>query len=352
MDEKFVSLGIDTSNYRTSAAVFGSSAAHKRELLPVKNGSLGLRQSEAVFLHTKALPNIIKELITENGVDFNTVKSIGVSAYPRDELNSYMPCFLVGKSAGEILSAVYNIPLYNFSHQCGHIAAAVYSAQSDFKNETEETEEIKEIKLSNINNIKETKKVKENLKLLKEKFIAMHISGGTTECLLVTPGENIISCKKIAGTLDLNAGQVIDRIGVKLGFDFPSGIYLEKFLNNNFNYIKTKPAFKNGCCCLSGLENKCNELIFKKDKIYAVSYLFSYISDILINFTENTVKAYGELPVVFSGGVMANGFIKNILCEKLNNKLNIRFALPEFSGDNALGTAILSAIKNGEDLWS
>ena len=58
-------LGIDTSNYTTSAAVFDSGTGkvvHRKKLLPVAEGSLGLKQSDAVFAHVKQLPQILEEL--------------------------------------------------------------------------------------------------------------------------------------------------------------------------------------------------------------------------------------------------------------------------------------------------
>ncbi|MDE6596709.1 MAG: peptidase M22, partial [Oscillospiraceae bacterium] len=58
-------LGIDTSNYTTSAALYDTvSGEIKQEklLLPVKSGELGLRQSDAVFHHTKQLPIVIGKL--------------------------------------------------------------------------------------------------------------------------------------------------------------------------------------------------------------------------------------------------------------------------------------------------
>ena len=50
-------IGIDTSNYTTSIAYFdGTDGENCSRLLPVKQGELGLRQSDAVFAHTKCLP--------------------------------------------------------------------------------------------------------------------------------------------------------------------------------------------------------------------------------------------------------------------------------------------------------
>ena len=58
---KFV--GIDTSNYTTSIAYFdGIGGENCSKLLPVKEGELGLRQSDAVFAHIKSLPELSDRL--------------------------------------------------------------------------------------------------------------------------------------------------------------------------------------------------------------------------------------------------------------------------------------------------
>ena len=191
MENRNIYAGIDTSNYSTSAAVYhacDNNIVHDRLLLPVKKGNIGLRQSDAVFLHTKQLPQVLGPLIS----DTEKIDAVGVSIRPRDLEGSYMPCFLVGKLAASVISDSLHIPLFTFSHQSGHIMAALYSSSS--------------------------------LNLIHHEFIAFHISGGTTECIVVSPDEDtVFKVNIIGGTSDLNAGQAVDRIGALLGLDFPAG---------------------------------------------------------------------------------------------------------------------------------
>ena len=219
-------LGIDTSNYTTSASLYNSdygTMLFRKKLLPVKSGECGLRQSDAVFHHVRQLPQVIRELLE----GFNGgIEAIGVSSRPRDIEGSYMPCFTVGTSSAEILADVLKVPLYKFSHQSNHIAAALYSA--------------------------------DKTELLKEQFLAFHISGGTTEAVLVSPDvETIINTEIVARTLDLNAGQLIDRIGVMLGLSFPCGKGLEELALRNTENLNAKATLKGADCCLSGIENIC-----------------------------------------------------------------------------------------------
>ncbi|MBQ7809426.1 MAG: peptidase M22 [Clostridia bacterium] len=303
-------LGIDTSNYTTSAAVFNTdtnTVEQAKKLLPVKKGDCGIRQSDAVFHHTKQLPEIISSL------NFNgrRIDAVAVSSTPRECEGSYMPCFLAGVSVATSISAVNNIPLYTFSHQQGHIAAAAFGSSHP--------------------------------ELLKAPFIAFHVSGGTTEALLVTPSEeSFVKARLIAETADLNAGQRVDRIGVLLDLQFPCGIELEKLANTYSGSIKVKPSLKGSNCNLSGFQNKITKLYEETgDKAYVSAYTLKVISETLIAMTKSIIEKYGELPLLFAGGVMSNQLIKNDIL----NHFNAYFAPPQFSADNASGVAYLGAKK-------
>ena len=303
-------LGIDTSNYTTSAALYDLSVneiIQRKKLLPVKEGELGLRQSDAVFAHVKQLGEIVETLI--NGNRYN-IDAIGVSTRPRDIDGSYMPCFLVGEMVSKTLSSVLKIPRYDFSHQQGHIAAALFSAG--------------------------------RLDLINEKFIAFHLSGGTTEALLVTPDENrIIKCEKVAGSADLKAGQAVDRVGVMLGLPFPAGKYLEELALLSTAKFKIKPTMKGSECCLSGIENKCRKMLDSGEKKEDIAlFCLKSIEAALCGMTDALIAEYGKLPLIYAGGVMSNKIIRKTMEEKYCGI----FAMPEFSSDNAAGIAVLASI--------
>ncbi len=303
-------LGIDTSNYTTSAALYDPENGmifQKKKLLPVKEGELGLRQSDAVFSHVKQLGDIVSELTEGRTFD---ISAIGVSTRPRDIDGSYMPCFLVGDMVTKTLSSVLKKPRYEFSHQQGHIAAALFSAK--------------------------------RLDLLNEKFIAFHLSGGTTEALLVTPDESrIIKCEKVAGSADLKAGQAVDRVGVMLGLPFPAGKYLEELALLSNAKFKIKPTMKGAECCLSGIENKCRKMLDSGEKKEDIAlFCLKSVEAALCGMTDALINEYGKLPLVYAGGVMSNKIIRKTIEEKYNGI----FAMPEFSSDNAAGIAVLTAV--------
>ena len=220
--------------------------------------------------------------------------------------------FTVGHGTAKILSDILNVPLYEFSHQNGHIAAALYSS-----NKTE---------------------------LVGQTFLAFHVSGGTTESVIVQPHEeNIFQIELVGKTLDLNAGQLIDRIGVMLGLGFPCGRELEQLALKSNATIKAKATLKDTDCCLSGIENICKKAFSEGMSKEDVSLMcLMYVEKAIAEMCEKILKKYGEMPVIFAGGVMSDKIIK----DRLSAKFNAYFAEPEFSADNAGGTAFLTYLKH------
>ena len=304
-------VGIDTSNYTTSVALCnfeGRIIANLKAPLTVKSGERGLRQSDAVFAHIKNLPALTDKL-SDLLKDYEAV-AIGVSATPRVVEGSYMPCFLSGVAAAHSFAAARQIPIYKTAHQNGHVMAAMYSS-----GETE--------------------------RLLKNRFLAFHVSGGTTEVLLVTPREDgeIFDIELVGETEDINAGQAIDRIGVILGLDFPAGRELEALASSYQGSLeKKKISVKNCRCNLSGVENiakKLYEVGEKKEKIAA--FTFDFIKRTLCEMAKQAIEKYGEMPILFAGGVMSNRLMRGAI----SRRFEAYFAEPEFSADNAAGVALL-----------
>ncbi len=304
-------LGIDTSNYTTSVAMYDSDTGimiQKKRLLPVKEGSLGLRQSDAVFHHTKQLPDLVEELCREANTDFSAV---GVSVKPRLVQGSYMPCFLCGEGLARSLCAFNNKKMYTTSHQAGHIFAAIFSSG--------------------------------RYEYLKAPFVAFHVSGGTTDCLLCKPDkENIISVNEVGTSLDLKAGQAVDRVGVMLGLDFPCGKELEKLALRSDKKYKIKPVIKGINCSLSGVENKCMKMKSDGESPEDIAcFCLTYIYETIKAMLTAVISGYGNMPVLFAGGVMSNSIIR----ERITSQYDAVFAEPQYSCDNASGLAFFAKLK-------
>lgn len=323
MSDKELILGIDTSNYTTSAAlctVGGDVVLNLKKLLPVSEGERGLRQSDALFAHTKNLPEIMDSLNTflENNYPDRHIVAVGYSKTPRDAEGSYMPCFLSGVAAASCVAAMVGCKAYSFSHQSGHIMAALYSAgRGDLIDSS-------------------------------ERFAAFHVSGGTTEILLVSPKEGSFSVELIGGTADINAGQAIDRTGVLMGMRFPCGREMESLISDrDIAPAKTRISVKGLECNLSGLENLAKKLYEETRQADIVSaYCFDFVADTLYKLTENLREKYPDIPIIYAGGVMSNKRIS----KRLSVFNNTFFSAPEFSSDNAAGVALLCRKKYLENL--
>lgn len=302
-------LGIDTSNYTTSVGLVdgeGRVLANIKRPLPVAEGARGLRQSDALFAHTKNIPSAMQEL-SELLCGANPV-AVGVSTRPRNVDGSYMPCFLAGVSVAHAVSATLGIPLYSFSHQCGHLMAALLSSGRE--------------------------------ELLSRPFGAFHVSGGTTEMLSVSAAPNGFSATHVGGTKDLNAGQVIDRIGVAMGLPFPAGPHMEALARENTKSIpKRKLATDGAFVNLSGLENMALALYREsEDRALVAAFVLDYIARALLYLGEQYLTAFGDTPLLFSGGVMSNAIIR----KALEARFDAAFAEPRLSADNAVGIAELT----------
>lgn len=302
-------VGFDTSNYTTSVAVCtegGEVIANIKRPLPVAEGACGLRQSDAVFAHVKNLPSACEEL--REVIGGCEVLAVGVSATPRQAEGSYMPCFLSGVAAANAFSAACGAPVLRFSHQDGHIRAAVYSSGAGDQ-------------------------------LLASPFAAFHVSGGTTEILHVTPKENGFFVDLVGETADLNVGQLIDRVGVMMGLSFPCGKVMERLCAEWSGELpQVKTCVKNCVCNLSGLQNLAERLWKESaDPRLVSAYVFACVAKTLQKMTAQLDEKIPGLPIVYAGGVMSNRYLQSILAKRANTY----FAEPAFSADNAAGIALL-----------
>ena len=307
-------LGFDTSNYKTSAALFDSQTGKawgESRFLQVPEGSLGLRQSEALFQHVRSLGQITESLFEKTGR--LPLAAVGYSARPRNQEGSYMPCFLAGESQGRTLAAALNVPFFACSHQQGHIAAAAWSAG--------------------------------RMDLLDRPMLAWHLSGGTTELLHVEPEGVNVKATLLGGTSDISAGQLIDRTGVLLGLPFPAGKAVDQLAQAG-QAKKFTVKLNDFTFSLSGMENKVKAMAEQgAEKADIARFALLTVADVVRRTTLAALKQYPGLPVLCSGGVASNSLLRQVM-----EPLGAVFAQPRFSTDNAMGAAILTwrAVKAGE----
>ena len=306
-------LGIDTSNYTTSVALCdaaGEVIANLKAPLPVREGERGLRQSEALFAHVKNLPSLMTSLeeILHGNADLK-VAGVGYSARPRSVEGSYMPCFLAGVSAAHSMMAISGVPGVEVSHQDGHLMAAMYSSGAMDS-------------------------------LLRGPFAAFHVSGGTTELLYVEPRAQGFSVNLVGQSLDLHAGQAVDRIGVAMGMRFPCGPAMEKAAAACCEKVPKPRISVSGCDChLSGLENLALKLYEQTQSMSLVAaYTLDFLAATLLAMCDGVRSQYPNIPLLFAGGVMSNRRIQSAIAAKYPDAY---FSEPVFSSDNAAGVALL-----------
>ena len=302
-----LTLGLDTSNYATSLAVFDTDAGEVvcdcKRFLPVRQGQLGLRQSDALFHHTAALPDLFRELGSK--ADLTKIGAVGVSTRPRPVEGSYMPCFLAGVSAAAAFAAARGLPLISTTHQQGHLAAALFAADA---------------------------------RLLEQEALVFHVSGGTTDLLLYQGMERITP---LGTSSDLYAGQAVDRLGVRLGYAFPAGVSVSAQAALCHEAVKPRATVRGMDCSLSGLENQCIKLLEQgKDAPYVCKYCLLCVAETLLRMARAALEQHPGLPVVFAGGVMSSETVRSYVTARLPGA---RFVPGKYASDNAIGVSILAA---------
>ena len=300
-------IGIDTSNYTTSVAVtdeYGNIVSDCRKLLSVKKGQRGLRQSDAFYQHIQNLPQLYAEAVED--IDMGDIRGISVSTRPRNVEGSYMPVFSAGQRFAEVIAVSLGVDIYETSHQEGHIKAI--EAFNDVDGE----------------------------------FICFHISGGTMEILKVVPTGDFYDIEILGKTLDISIGQLIDRIGVAMGYDFPCGPVLDQMAcqSDDGSFIRIKPIHITDMDMnLSGIETQLLKYIENiKNEDVAIK-LFTEIVLCLQKLVDKCNAHYPEIPIVFAGGVSQSRFIR----ENINRDI----IFGQYGADNAVGVALLGGIEYG-----
>ena len=300
-------LGIDTSNYTTSAALCrpGDEPRQLRRLLPVAAGERGLRQSEAVFAHVRQMNEVLLPLLADAQ---EPVSCVCASVSPRDGEDSYMPVFKVGENVGRAVAAALRVPFFATTHQRGHIAAAKFGSG-----------------------------------LKADAFLALHLSGGTTD-VIHADGERLTM---VGTSVDLHAGQLVDRIGVGLSLPFPAGPQLEALARQGSSRGLIPVSMADGglSCHFSGAEAQLMRLIAaghpEKD---IAAEVYDVLCRSVLRLLSAAAEKTGVGDILIAGGVASSLLLREMLLERNQKRrlgLRLFFGRPEFSGDNAVGVALI-----------
>lgn len=305
-------LGIDTSCYTTSCALMGLDyhvLGDARQALQVALGQRGLRQSEAFFQHVQHMPRVLFEAIGQSqGIE---LVAICVSDKPDERLDSYMPVFHAGLSFAQALASAQNLALYQTTHQRGHLAAASLG-----------------------------------LHLPARQYLAIHLSGGTTQVLLMD--DDALSC--LGGTTDISAGQLLDRLGVAMGLAFPAGPWLEKIARDHAPLGRYPVSQQGQSISLSGAEAAALRDLEQGQLTHGqiAAELFDVIARTVLRLCQWAVQDTGVNTLLLTGGVLSSSLLRSMLDqrrEKRRMALQLIYGKPEYSGDNAVGIAAIGVQK-------
>lgn len=303
-------LGIDTSCYTTSCAIVdsdGEVVGEARRILSVKDGDRGLRQSEMVYQHNRNLPVLMQELPPV------PITGIGVSGFPRRLEDSFMPAFTVGLGYAQGLVHFLGVPLHVFSHQENHILAA--------------------FRVNRWTSI--------------EPFLNLHLSGGTTELLYGTMEDGDFHLETIGGSKDLQGGQMVDRIGVKLGLHFPAGAALDTLAQQAETYEPLPTSVVDGWISFGGPCSEAMRRLEREPLPYAESFqssmalaTFNCISRSLEKLFDYHLDKHDVRHIIAVGGVMSNSIIRERLTTHMRRKgISFHIVPPQYSVDNSTGNA-------------
>lgn len=227
-----------------------------------------------------------------------------------------MPVFTVGYNFAKVMANSLNCKFYETTHQENHIEASLLNSKM----------------------------------INRDRFLSVHMSGGTTEILLLNRKKNSLeyNIEIVGGSKDISFGQFIDRTGVKLGYNFPAGKYIDKnAIDCDIKILKgLKTSVKEGYMNLSGLENQVNKLIDSEDSKYISKLVLDAVVRNMYKSLTYICDLYNVNEVIFCGGVAASKYLRNNLSTKLRkDKIYSHFTNPEYSTDNACGCAIIGVDK-------
>lgn len=313
-------LGVDTSYYTTSVAVVdgaGRLLFDGRRPVGVPAGARGVAPMAAAEAHRAVLPVLLAQALAA-ARDAGGLAAVGASARPRPQPGSYLPVFPVGAAAAQQVAADHGVPFYPTTHQEMHIMAGLWSAGASPG----------------------------------QAFLAVHLSGGTTELLRVQrqPGGGFAE-ERLGGTQDLYAGQFIDRVGVALGLPFPAGPHLERLAREGQPGAVTLPAAVQGLTVsFSGPEAAAARLVgHARPQDLALAVLLC-VARTLEKWLRAAMDRTGLREVLLVGGVAANGILRRRLAYRLEHPAvgaRLYWADPRYAVDNAVGVALLARAAHG-----
>lgn len=310
LKEEPIILGIETSCDETAVAITKGG----REILADEIISSALEHARfggvvpeiASRAHTEAVLTATENALKSANLTMDDIDAVAVTKGA-----GLLGALLVGVSFAKALAFSCNLPLIPVSHIRGHIAAA-YLAD----------------------------------KTLKPPFITILASGGHTA---IVKAESFYDLKVLGSTVDDAVGEAFDKVARVLGLKYPGGPNVERLAKDSKNIIKLPKMLGNNYqgsefdFSYSGLKtaviNYVNSATQKGEVVNGADIACSFqraAIDVLIEKAFKALKLTGYKTLAVSGGVGANGYLRDALTERAKAE-GIKLVLPEkrYCTDNA-----------------
>ena len=162
--------------------------------------------------------------------------------------------------------------------------------------------------------------------------------------MLLSDGDSLTP---LGASVDLHAGQLVDRVGVRLGLPFPAGPHLEALALLGENQNRVPVSFeKDGLRChLSGAEAQLMRMIEAGEpRENVAAEVYGVLCRTVLRLAQSAADVSNAKEVLIAGGVASSRLLRTMLLERNDRRragLTLYFGRPEFSGDNAVGVALI-----------
>ena len=247
---------------------------------------------------------------TERALKSANMRLDDIDAFAVTEGAGLLGALLVGVSFAKALAFSTGKPLVPVSHIRGHIAAS-YLADKE----------------------------------LEPPFISILASGGHTAIVAV---EDYYNLKVLGSTIDDAVGEAFDKVARVLGLPYPGGPNVEKLAKSGKNNIVLPKMLKNysggefdfsysglKTAVINYVHNQTEKGVEIVKEDVAASFQHSAV-DVIIEKALKGAKKFGYNTIAISGGVGANGYLREALTNAVKDK-GIKLVLPEkrYCTDNA-----------------
>lgn len=232
------------------------------------------------------------------------------------------PALWVGINFAKALSSVWDIPLFPINHMEGHIVASLLKSKN-------KSQKIKNIKFS---------------------AVALLVSGGHTELVLI---KNWFAYKILGKTRDDAAGEAYDKVARMLGLPYPGGPHISRIAetipDKSSRFPLPRPMLNsdNFDFSFSGLKTAVLYTIKKiprltpKMKAEIANEFENAVIEVLLKKTLLAAQTYKAKTIILGGGVSANTRLrKYFISIAKENNVELLLPQPSLSTDNALMIAI------------